>query len=155
MTATWITIIVTDLEDYVVAAQLNALRNAALGDSQEDPFAEIMPAVTSRIRAEIQGCVSNKVSSVANSVPPSLKAEACYLILERMQTRIPSLRLTDDQKELIKDARSYLKRISECKIPIEQPDDIQPSNVQQSAGVELAETPTILTNNNKQQGLYL
>ena len=153
MTATWIVITATDLEDYVVAAQLAALRNAALGDSQEDPFVLVMPPVAARVRAEIQGCPRNKVSSVANSVPPALKGETCYLILERLQTRIPSLRLTDDQKELIKDARDYLKRISLCQVPIEQPDDIQETNVQKSGGVELASSTTRQATRTKLDGL--
>jgi len=155
-TATWITISVDDLDDCVVAAQMTAIRNAALGDSQDDPFAAVMPAIIARVRAEIQGNPINRVGAVANTVPPSLKNQTCWLIVAALQPRIPSLRLTDDQKDLIKDARDYLKRVGKPNgIPIEQPDDVAANDMQKSGTSEMAETPTLVTNDPKQQGIYL
>lgn len=155
-TATWTTITVDDLDDCIVAAQMAAVREAALGDSQDDPFGDIMPVITARVRAELQRNPINNVSSIANSVPPSLKNQTCWMIIAAMQPRIPGLRLTDDQLALIKDARDYVKRVGMVGgIPIEQPDDVAEDTMQKTGGVELAENSTLRLSGNKQEGLYL
>jgi hypothetical protein len=134
----WIVIAATDLNDYLVGAQVNALRTAALAAGQADPFNAVMPAVAARVRAEVQGCKTNQISATANSVPPDLKRETVLLILEAMQTRLPSLKLTEDQRSQIDRAYDYLKRIARCEVPISQPDDpLSPSNVQKGGDAEL------------------
>lgn len=136
--STWLLLTPADLNDYLVAPQVAALRAAALGDGQTDPFLRVMPDVAHRIRAEIQGCPRNRVSALPNSIPPDLKAIACLLILEALQARIPGLCLTSEQKILIADGRDYLKRISQGRVPIEAPEDPETSTVQASGGLERA-----------------
>jgi len=144
-TASWITLSVADVEDYLLAPQLTALRNAALGDTQVDPLPQIIRDVATRVRAEVQGCPSNKVSPVAYSIPPSLKQAALAIIIARAQTRLTVLSLTEDQVRDYESAERYLERVAACKVPVEQPPDVE-SNVQAGGAAELASyTPQIQT----------
>lgn len=137
MPVAWIVPTVTDLEHYLVAAMVDALRTAALGETQTDPFGEVMPSVTARIRNEIMSCPRNKVSATANSIPPSLKTIACLLIIEALQTRLQGIVLTDEQRRLIDDGRDYLKRIAKCDVVVEDPTDPQtPAVVQRAGGIQ-------------------
>ena len=138
----WITIAATDLNDYLVAAQVTALRTAALGSGQTDPFTRVMGDVVARIRAEIQACPRNRVSATALTIPEGLKSYACHLIIEAMQTRIPRFELSDSQKKQADEARSYLKRIAECKVPVEAPTDpVGEPTVQSGGGISVVSSP--------------
>ncbi|MDR2737379.1 MAG: hypothetical protein LBB18_00340 [Puniceicoccales bacterium] len=121
--ATWTTIQTSDLYDYLCVTQLNALRNLELAGGQANPIYEIIGDVTTRIRAEISGNKNNLLSSDRNKLPGDLKSFACHLILEYAQTRLPGLKLTDDQIRLANDAKEYLKRVARGEIPISVPDD--------------------------------
>ena len=150
---TWIVITPADVDDFLVAAQASAVRTAALGSGQADTFTNVMRAVAGRIQAEIQSCARNKISAVPYAIPPSLRAEACHLIIEALQTRIPALKLTDDQKKNADEARDYLRRIADCKVVVEQPSDVAPDSMQGSNGVELAESSTRLSTRQSLGGL--
>ena len=143
----WIVLTTDDLREYLLAPQLTALQTAAKGIGQGNPFDAIMPAVAGRIRIEIQGCKSNRVSLTANAIPPSLKTEAAYLILEQMALRIPSLKFTDGQQKAADNARDLLRRLASCDVPIEKPlDPLDPPNVQAASAVELVRsTARIIT----------
>ncbi|MDR1433087.1 MAG: hypothetical protein LBI61_01965 [Puniceicoccales bacterium] len=121
--ATWITIQTSDLYDYLCATQLNALKSTALAPGQTNPVDEIIDAVTARIRAEISGSGKNLLSANGAQIPKDLKSYACYLILESVQTRLPSLKLTADQIRLANDAKEYLKRIAKGEVPVSAPDN--------------------------------
>jgi hypothetical protein len=134
---TWIVITTADLNDYLVAAQAAAIRTAALGSGQTDRFGRVMPDVAARIRNEIQACARNRISATANAIPPELKTIACHLIIEAMQSGIPGLELTEDQRNLIRDGRRYLERIAKCEVPVSEPDDpIEPPEICDSAGCD-------------------
>jgi hypothetical protein len=138
----WIVIAESDLNDYQVAAIMDALKSAALATGQTDPFARVMPDIASRIRAEVRGCKTNTVSNLTNSIPPDLKWVAVYLIIEAMQSRLPGVALDEGIKNIIADAKKYLQRVSECKVPIAQPDDPQiPPDVQPASGTPLITVP--------------
>lgn len=150
----WIVLIANDLRAYLMDPQWNVLQTVVLGSGQQNPFTEIMPAVVTRIRAEIQGCHTNQVSLTPNAIPPSLKSEACYLILEEMATRIPSLIFTPMQMKMADEARKYLARISTCDVPIEIPlDPLKPPDVQVNSAVEIVTSSTRLFTTDKMQGL--
>lgn len=133
----WIVITVDDLDDYLVAAQMTALKSAALGSGQTNPFTRVMPDVASRIRAEIAASGKYQVSATANSIPPDLKTIACLMIIEAMQSRLPMLELSEDQRNLLRDGRDYLKRIAEGKVPVEMPDDAITPTVQAGGGIQV------------------
>lgn len=133
----WITIEAEDLNDYQVAKIINAARTRALDAGQADPFDAVMPDVINRMRDDIRGCARNKVSATPNSIPPGLRSEAIYLIIEAMQSRLPGVSLTDDMKTLIADAKRRMVRISKCEVPIEAPNDpLNPDDVQQGGLIE-------------------
>lgn len=120
--ASWIEIKVKDLYDYLVSPQVDILRKRMLADGQDDPLIDIITDITARIRAEISGNVRNVLSSNKSEIPPDLKSIACYLIMECAQSRIPALKLTDDQVRLVNDAREYLKRIAQGEVQVSSPD---------------------------------
>lgn len=136
MSTNWITLQASDLNDYLVGAQAAALRNTALASGQVDPFDTIMRDVVDRVRNEIRGCARNNVSLTPYTIPPDLKSTAMALIVERMQQRIPQLKLTDDQKSAADNARDYLKRIARCEVPITAATDVLvPDDVQRGAPI--------------------
>jgi hypothetical protein len=135
-TAEWIVIATSEVEDYLTAPLVDALREVALGDTQTDPVPRIVQDVALRIRAEVQGCSANKISPTAYSIPPSCKQHAMALIVARAKTRL-ELALTEEQKADRDSAERYLERIAACKVPVEQPADVE-TNVQSATGIELA-----------------
>jgi len=131
----WIVVTVDDLDDYLVAKAMDALRTKKLRVGQVDPFTTVMHAVADRIRAEIRGCDRNQVSETAYAIPPSLKQIACLMIVEAMQGRLPGVTLNDGQQEMLRDGRRYLERISRCDVPIEMPEDPEETPTTQSGTV--------------------
>ncbi|MDR3143896.1 MAG: hypothetical protein LBT64_00125 [Puniceicoccales bacterium] len=125
--AKWIRIGISDLYDYMCAAQLNALKSMELAAGQTNPIDEIIGGVVARMRAEISGNGKNLLSADAEKIPQDLKSFACYLVLESAQTRLPSLKLSADQIRLASDAKEYLRRVSLGEIPISRADDAIPT----------------------------
>src|SRR6185503_16886752 len=98
MAVAWIIPALTDLNNYLVGAQVSAVNTAALatGAGQTDRFTEARLSVCNRIRNKIESCEGNRISATALAIPPSLKMCACLLIIQALQTSIPSLKLTED-----------------------------------------------------------
>lgn len=154
MATNWIVLVVDDLNDYLVAAQASALRTAALAGGQADPFTKIMPDIATRIRAKIQSCPRNAISVTANAIPPELKWAACYLIIEAMQVRLAGLKLTEDQKAQVNEARHALDRVAECKDTVTTPTDpLKPDSAQRSGGVSVVSTGTRTATRETMDGL--
>ncbi len=141
-TISWVTITAADLKDYMVAAQVSALQTAALGAGQADPFNTIMPDVVARVRAKIASCEGNILSATPNSVPPELRMFTCHLILEGMQARLPGLKLTDEQKTIIEDAKRQLDRIADCDDEVSTPTDPAEPAIQSGAPAEIVTKST-------------
>jgi len=143
MSVAWVTIALTDLNSYLVGAQVTAVNTAALAGGQVDRFTEARLSVVSRIRNKIESCTTNRVSATALTVPPSLKMCACLLIIQALQTSIPSLKLTDDQVRLIETFEKDLLDIASCDLKVEQPTDpLDPPNAQAGANVEVVSSTT-------------
>lgn len=135
----WITVAASDLNTYLVSAQVSAIRTAATAPGQTDRFAEAMPTVINRIRKNIESCVRNKVSATPLTIPAELKWVACYLIIEELQAAIPGLKLTTDQQTKIKDAKDDLLRIAKCDLVVTAPDDpLNPDDAQRGGQVQVA-----------------
>jgi len=143
MAVTWITIAVADLNNYLVGAQVTAVNTAALASGQTDRFTEVKLSVISRIRNKIETCLSNHLSATALTIPPSLKQCACLLIIQGLQSSIPSLKLSEDQKKLIETFESDLTAIAACKLTIEEPTDpLEPPNAQRGGPIEVVKSTT-------------
>jgi hypothetical protein len=121
--STWINIKIDDLYAYLVAAQVDVLRKCALAKNQSDPVAEVIRDISLKIRAQIASNRKNALSRQPYVLPPELKSEACILILEVAQTRIPGLKLTADQIRLADQARLQLQKVADGEIAISFPDD--------------------------------
>ena len=134
----WITITLTDLNDYLVAAQVNALNTSALAAGQTDRFTRLMADMVARVRVKIESCPRNQVSATPQTVPPELKWAACYLIIEAMQAAVPGLALTDGQRNLITRAHEQLMHIANGAEGVSlPPDPLVPADVQRGGQTEL------------------
>ncbi|MDR0418072.1 MAG: hypothetical protein LBH08_01375 [Puniceicoccales bacterium] len=119
---TWITIKVDDLYTYLVATQVDILRKCALAKNQGDPVVEVIRDISLKIRAQIANNRKNALSQQPYTIPPELKSEACILILEVAQTRIPGLKLTTDQIRLADQARLQLQKVVSGEIVVSMPE---------------------------------
>jgi hypothetical protein len=151
MSVAWLNIAVADLNDYLVGAQMSALRTAALASGQADPFTNIMHDRCSYVRNRISKLLS--ISATAYAIPPELKTTTCWLIIEAMQTRIPQLKLTEDQKSLIARAYKDLDIAGTDDLPISVPSDPETPAVQTGAALEQVSTPTRKATRSKLDGL--
>lgn len=135
---TWLTISLSDLNDYLVAAQVNALNSSALAAGQSARFTNIMTDMVNRIRVKIESCPRNYVSATPLTVPPELKWAACYLIIEALQAAVPALQLTDNQRNQIAKANTQLDRIAAGQEAVSRPDDpLIPADVQRGGQAQL------------------
>ena len=72
--------------------------------------------------------------------PPEMKQDVCMLIIEAMQTRIPSLKLDEDQKKIVQRAVDRLNAIAKREESVSMPTDPGPVNTQTSSRVQLVST---------------
>jgi len=119
----WQTITTADLEDYLLAPQLAAIRTAALAAGQGDPVQRAIADIIVEVRNRVAQCNTNKVSPTVGTIPPELVRHACYLILEAAQGRIPSLALEDFQVRSADEARRIIREVGKCGFHITQPSD--------------------------------
>ncbi|MDR2807189.1 MAG: hypothetical protein LBB11_03470 [Puniceicoccales bacterium] len=122
----WINIEISDLYAYLVAVQVDALRKCALGKEQSDPVLKVIQDITLKIRAQIASNRRNTLSQRPYALPPELKSEACILILEAAQMRLPGLKLTTDQIRLADQARLQLEKIVRGEVAVTFPEDHLP-----------------------------
>lgn len=144
----WTTVTADDLNDYQAGKLINAARTKALAAGQADPFAKVMVDVTSTIRAKIRARRTNRVSTLANSIPPTLRSQTILLIIEKMQSRLPGVSLDDDIKTVIKDAKADVESLSrkESPLPVEQPSDPDVADdVQQAGSIQVGAAKTSST----------
>lgn len=124
----WITISTETVYDYLAAPQVEVLRRSVLANRQEDPLQAIIHDICEQMRAEISGNPHNRLDSTPYTIPPHLKATACWLIIEAAQTRIPGLKATEDQIRLAEQARQRLQRIAQGELPIGKPNSVDTSD---------------------------
>jgi hypothetical protein len=150
----WLTISLSDLNDYLVGAQVNALNSTALAGGQSDRFTHTMTDMVNRIRTKIGGCPRNHISATPLTVPPELKWVACYLIIEAMQAGIPGLRISDDQRTQIQRANDQLMRIADCREVVSLPNDpLNPVDVQRGGQSQLVSRSRRIASPHQTRGL--
>ncbi|MDE6576470.1 MAG: hypothetical protein K2L24_03715 [Opitutales bacterium] len=123
MITNWINITIEDLYTYLAAPQVETLRRCAVAKSQPDPVADAIQNVVLSIRAYIVSNKRNVLSQSPYAIPPELKNDACVLILEVAQLRIPGFRLTSDQVRLVEDARGKMQKIVSGEFVVSLPND--------------------------------
>jgi hypothetical protein len=137
----WINITADDLNDYLVAGQMDALRSAALGDGQTDPFERIMQDRCNYVRNRISRRIS--ISATPYAIPPELKTCASILIIEAMSGRLAiAIELTEDQRTMIRRAYSDLEIAATADFPVTLPDDAIAPTVQSGGGVSVVSKST-------------
>lgn len=133
----WLTLTAADLNAYMVAEQLDALRTEALAPGQADPFAEIAPDVVAKVRAYIASNPANQVDADPAKIPPELRGDVCYLILAPLLIRLGGSP-TDAQQKQIEIAHTTLIALREKKLLVSQPANPIAPEVQGGSNVELA-----------------
>jgi len=134
MATTWIVITAADLNDYSVGAKLNAARTAALAAGQADTFAAVMADVVGTARQKFRSG-GYSISATANAVPPELKSQICWLIIEKLLARLGrGLALSDDEKQIVKDAKDDLNKVMDGDFDISEPSNPESSPSIQDGG---------------------
>lgn len=147
----WKIIAATDLNDYQVGAMMDALRTAALAEGQADPFDAIMHARCNYIRNRISKRI--QISITPYAVPPELVTCACWLIIESMQTRVPGLSLSEDQKTQITRAYKDLDIAATDDLPVTTPDDPTTPAVQSGNAGKVVQKPSSTLTRDSMRGL--
>lgn len=148
----WVAITISDLKDAKVSALVEACRTAALGTGQTDPVPNIIANVVTRIRAEIAGCIKNRLDADAATIPSDLKSLAARMILREAMSRLQQP-LNDDEKEEQRNDLRYLERIAKCEVPVASTDNPAIAEVQHGVAIEQASTPTRTATRTKLAGL--
>jgi hypothetical protein len=136
MSNTWVTIAVEDLDGYLMAIQLDAIRTGGMREGQVDPFSIVMPDVVNTVRAIIVKR-GKPVSATANTIPVEAKTHTIWLIIDALQTRIPGLIVTNEQKRHVDEAHEFLAAIGEADTAVSAPDDPVQPNVNIGGGVSV------------------
>lgn len=108
----WTPITIESIGCYLTPIQLSALQRHG------EPLDEIITDIIAWVRSEVHTNPRNETSKNASLIPLELKAATCHLIIEALQSRIPSLKLSDDQIRNAQNARSLLRRVASAEIAI-------------------------------------
>lgn len=119
----WTPINEDTIAHYLSSIQLSALQNHG------HPLQEIIADTIAWVRAEVQTNPHNQVNKHPDLIPLELKSATCHLIIEALQSRIPSLKLSDDQIRNAKNARSLLKRVAGAEISLSPQSPLMPGHV--------------------------
>lgn len=116
----WITVTKAHVENYVVAALLSAIDEAALGDSQTDRFTTVQADVTAEIRMAVASNEKNILDEDSTTIPQSLRSAASWLIAGYMAQGL-GVELTEQQANELTEARGRIKAVEDGKA-VEVPD---------------------------------
>lgn len=106
-TLNWTFLEITDVANYLANDQLTFLSNYNVGDNQT-----LLCTIIKDVCAYIQEMVPEKLRPnplAGNHLPLSCKICACHLVIEAVQTRVPDLKLSEDQIRNAQQARSTLE----------------------------------------------
>src|SRR4051812_27549529 len=117
----WITLTVDDVKPKLAAAELSALRSAALASGQGDPVAEILTEVVNEVRGYIAACERNTLGAGV-TIPDKLKSATLAIVRYRAATRLPVKSfLTEDRVKENEAAVRLLEQVAGCKFAVEEP----------------------------------
>lgn len=90
-------------------------------NDEDDPLTPIINDIMARVRAEIGSHKNNKLDDHRWKIPPELVTAACHLIIESLQSRVPTMQLTHDQIRNADNARKLLVRVAKGDVKITRP----------------------------------
>lgn len=125
----WVQITEADLLKTKLAPLMSALRTAALATGQADPVVEITADVVRRVRAKVATCATNQVDEDTATLPASLKALACRMIVREAKGRL-ELELTQDERDERATDERELTAVARCELVVDQPDNATAPPVQ-------------------------
>lgn len=118
----------SDLDTYLVAAQVDALRTKAIRLGQTDPFAAARAEVLPVVRGYVAAAGTVALDADVLSVPPELKTATCVLILELMLGRL-QIGLTEGQQSMVERANVQLRDAAAGRLALSKTDTPQsPAN---------------------------
>lgn len=103
----WIFLETADIADYLANDQLTLLSNHNINEHQTP-----LKTIINDVCAYIQAMVPEKLCPnpmARNHIPNACKLCACHLVIESLQTRIPELKLSEDQVRNAQQARMTLE----------------------------------------------
>lgn len=116
----WITLSADELNEYLPAAQLRALRTKALAVGQSDPLPSMIAEVAAQVRNTLMSA-GYPIEAAAGSFPDFMRTAVAFLTIGLAQARIPGLSLTTEQNAQIDDAKSLLAKIARREVAVEAP----------------------------------
>ena len=108
----WIKLTPHSISDYLCVPQLDALRQ------NKDALETIISDIVAQVRGIVASNPKNEMPERMNLIPVEVKAPTCFLIIEALQSRIPTVKLSEDQVRNADNARAYLKRVAEGSVSI-------------------------------------
>lgn len=138
--ADWIPILATDVVNALQAPELDALRTAALADTQWDPINSAIATVTPRIRGYVASRPGNKIDLDATLIPPELFQDGIWIVIEALKVRLgDAVPFSDAQKTLLRRAEDDLQRVALGTLRISKPQNPEvDSSIQGGGGAEIA-----------------
>ncbi len=118
----WTAITIEELKHRKVAALVDALQTAAIGDGQADPVEQLIASVTETIRAHVKSCAANVLDVDTAKIPGDLLDLGCRLVLYGAKNRL-EIALTQDERDQKASDERTLERIADCKLAVAVTDD--------------------------------
>jgi phage gp36-like protein len=148
----WVPINEVDMQRTCMNPLLNALRTAALGPGQPDPLIGSIADAVAEVRDAVESCDRNRASSDTTTVPPGLRATACWIALAYLAKRLSAIKLTEDQRKEISDARDLLKAVASCDRAVAKPSEpLTTPDVERGGGASVvAADPCVRTTTREQ-----
>lgn len=110
-TLDWIFLETDAIADYLANDQVTLLSNHGITEHQTP-----LKTIINDVCAYIQARVPEKLRPnplARNHVPTACKLGACHLVIEALQTRIPELKLSEDQVRNAQQARTSLEQFQQ------------------------------------------
>lgn len=101
------------LKNYLTSVQLNSLARKPKGCLDD-----IILDIIAQVRTEVGSNPGVSLSLDSSLIPSELMVPTCHLIIEALQSRFPTLGLSDDQVRNANNARAFLKRIADGKVTL-------------------------------------
>jgi hypothetical protein len=129
----WITLSLTDLNEFKVAELVEALRTEALAEAQGDPMPGMIGDTARELRAAVAFSGKYKLDANPETIPASLRALGAKKVVRELKGRLEiALKKKEETDDDIYEKR--LVALKDGKWPVEEPDtvlspvDVQPDS---------------------------